>query len=94
MKCITLALLFCCFALPATAAGLPDYNAKTFCEQHTKRELLQECLQEEAAAFRRLMGGIQGTDELFEKCRATLNALGLESYAAFEHCLKKGDGDM
>ena len=96
MKRFALTLLFCCIALTAFAAEglqLPAYNAKAFCEKKAKIGFAKECLQEEEAAYNRLISGIQTTADIFEKCRVALDALEFESYSAFEHCLKKGDAD-
>jgi hypothetical protein len=91
MKQIAIALLLSCFAAPAFAAEvlrLPAYDVKAFCEKRAKSGFLKECLQEEEAAYNRLIGGIHATGDVFEKCRVLLDELGRESYTAFEHCLK------
>jgi hypothetical protein len=95
MKCIVFALLLCCYATPALTAEevlrLPAYDAKAFCEQRAKSGFLKECLQKEEEAYDRLIGGMHTTGHIFETCRVSLDAIGLESYAAFEHCLKKNE---
>ena len=100
MKRTTCLPLLCCFvfafpalALAAEGLQLPAYNARDFCEKRAKSGFVQECLQAEEAAYNRLISGMQTTGANFEQCRVSLNELGVESYAAFEHCLKKGDNE-
>jgi hypothetical protein len=90
--------LLCCLVLAfpslahaAEGLQLPAYDAKGFCEKKAKSGFLKECLQEEEAAYNRLISGVQTTAALFEQYKTTLDTLQLESYTAFEHCLKKGD---